>query len=189
MSGKDKLSTEILAKLHEETQTLRADNERLHASLDAAQGSRAELKAELDSWKKTALEKDAEIEASAKGAQQAAEVKQRLEADLVVAREEKKLIEQVCIQFAIMTDHIAFLLACARARAQARVCALSFVASSLWHGGMAAHVRPMKEKDIRRQACITYGSAGACAPAAGGAEASRGGGRQAALRAGRQQAE
>ena len=84
-----------IARLLGETQTLRADcavaaavNERLTASLDESQGSKAVLQAQLEGLKKIALEKDAEMEASAKVAEQ-------LKGDLVVARQEKKLIEQV----------------------------------------------------------------------------------------------
>lgn len=91
----EQASSEILAKLLGETQNLRADcavaatvNERLIASLDESQGSEAVLEAQLEDLKKFALTKDAEIEASAKVAEQ-------LKGDLVVARQEKKLIEQV----------------------------------------------------------------------------------------------
>jgi hypothetical protein len=95
LKEREQASSEILAKLLGETQILRADcadaaadNERLTASLDELQRSKAVLEAQQEDLKKIALEKDAEIEASAKVAEQ-------LKGDLVVARQEKKLIEQV----------------------------------------------------------------------------------------------
>ncbi len=94
-----------IARLLGETQTLRADcavaaavNERLTASLDESQGSKAVLQAQLEGLKKIALEKDAEMEASAKVAEQ-------LKGDLVVARQEKKLIEQVHHLTYMMSQH------------------------------------------------------------------------------------
>lgn len=86
---------EMLSKLHEQLQTLRSDNERLQAELDAAQHSNDDLVQELDKASEMVRTKDAELSAAAALAQEVAKAQQRLQADLLTAREEKTLMAQV----------------------------------------------------------------------------------------------
>lgn len=103
-----------MSKLQDEAQMLREENERLQNKLDAAQAGNAELSARLDTLSKVARFKDAELEAAAKVTQEIEEAKKRIEADLIVAREEKKLIEQVGSMTPSPLKHCDkhFLLAC-----------------------------------------------------------------------------
>lgn len=90
-------SREILSKLHEQLQALRSDNDRLQAELDAAQHSNDDLVQELEKASKMVKAKDAELAAAAALAQEVVKAQQRLEADLLTAREEKTLMAQVMI--------------------------------------------------------------------------------------------
>jgi chromosome segregation ATPase len=88
-------SHEILSKLHDQIQALRSDNERLQAELDDAQFSNDDLIKQLDAAREMVQAKDDELRAAAALAQEVAEAQQRLEADLMSAREEKILMGQV----------------------------------------------------------------------------------------------
>jgi hypothetical protein len=102
-------SGEVLSKIHQETLSLRAENERLKAQFNDEQSRSAELQAEM-SKSKASSDKNVAIVAakspvvdfdaatavvpgSCKAAAEAAE-KEFLQAELFKAREEKKLVEQ-----------------------------------------------------------------------------------------------
>jgi chromosome segregation ATPase len=109
----ESLSGNTIARMQDEAQNLRNDNERLHTEIKDTESRNGDLKSQvgdltsqlndvksqLDECNKIIEEKDAELE-SVKTAQKArdsdaAGEKLRLEADLAKAREEKRLIEQV----------------------------------------------------------------------------------------------
>ena len=89
---------ETLAKMHDETQALRAENERLKGECESAQLTKSTLDQQLGSALQAALSKDAELAAAAAIAQEHAKAQRRLEADLIAAREQKKLMEQAMVR-------------------------------------------------------------------------------------------
>jgi len=93
--GAAQLSNDMLSKMTGEAEELRVENERLKADRDSMQQNNTELDKELASVRTMSSAKDAELEASAAVAYEVSMAKQRVEADLIMAREEKKLMEQV----------------------------------------------------------------------------------------------
>jgi len=93
--GAAQLSNDMLSKMTGEAEELRVENERLKADRDSMQQNNTELDKELASVRTMSSAKDAELEASAAVAYEVSMSKQRVEADLIMAREEKKLMEQV----------------------------------------------------------------------------------------------
>jgi len=89
------ISNDMLSKMTVEAKELRVENERLKADVDSMQKNNTELDKELASVRTMSSAKDAELEASAAVAYEVSMSKQRVEADLIMAREEKKLMEQV----------------------------------------------------------------------------------------------